>query len=642
MMRLAAASLFAFLLPAQQPTDLLHWLNAQAQSQLAQRKTRIRSILDKRDTAAARARRQEVRAKILRLIGGLPEDRNPLNARVTGRIAQSGYTIEKVIYESLPRYPVTANLYLPKSPGKHPAVLFPLGHWSEGKPAAQRVAANLALKGFVVLAFDPVGQGERMQAFDARMGRALGGGATDQHFMNGAQAELLGENIARYFIHDGMRGIDYLVSRPEVDAERIGVTGCSGGGTQTTYIAALDERVKAAAPACYMQSFELLFSGPVGDSEQTFPRFLAEGLDQTDYVELFAPKPWLILSTEGDFFTPAAAKLVYEEAKLWYAMMGKPENVAWVVGPGGHGTPKECREAIYAWFLKHLGGTASPAEQEVSLTPLPQLFATEKGQLGSEARELWEILRDEHARRRGTQPLEFVVKAGGAPPRVRVLSTAAFEGVPGENLLVETEPGFEIAAVLLNRGAAGKPAVFTVETGARVSARAVAMARAGHRVLALWPRGLPAAPTSRLAGDWITNFRASLIGRPLPVLRTQDIVRGVDLLKSIGTEEVRGVAQGVAGVWLLWAAERDGRIAKVWVDRTPHSFAAAFASPVHQDLYDVVLPGAGLRADLPAPGGRILWSDPTDWMRNAVFVPGNFYYRHFEEGDGALQQAFLK
>ena len=86
------------------------------------------------------------------------------------------------------------------------------------------------------------------------------------------------------------------MSRPEVDAEKVGCTGCSGGGTVTTYISALDTRIKVAAPACYMSTFRLLFTGPTGDSEQSIPGFLAAGLDLADYVELFAPKPWLIVS----------------------------------------------------------------------------------------------------------------------------------------------------------------------------------------------------------------------------------------------------------------------------------------------------------------------------------------------------------
>jgi hypothetical protein len=309
-----------------QPSNerLVQWLDRAAQAQLQERARAISAI---RTPAQAEARRQQVRAKILELLGGLPTERSPLNARVTWTKDRGRYFIEGVTYESLPGYIVTANLYRPKAPGRHPAVLFPLGHWDAGKPAAQRIAANLAMKGFVVLAFDPVGQGERLQAFDARLGRSLIGGSTEQHFMNGAQAVLAGSNVARYFIWDGIRGIDYLVSRPEVDASRIGCSGCSGGGTQTTYISALDERVKVAAPACYMQSFQLLFTGPVGDSEQSFPNFLSSGLDQADYVELFSPKPWLIASTEQDFFTPAAAKIVYDEARTWYRMLDYEDRV---------------------------------------------------------------------------------------------------------------------------------------------------------------------------------------------------------------------------------------------------------------------------------------------------------------------------
>ena len=104
-----------------------------------------------------------------------------------------------------------------------------------------------------------------------------------------------------------------------------------------------------------MNSFQTLFTGSIGDSEQSLPGFLAAGLDQTDYVELFAPKPWLIASTEGDFFTPAGARQVFEEAQRWYRLYGAEDRIRWVVGPGGHGTPLVVREAIYAWMIRWLG-----------------------------------------------------------------------------------------------------------------------------------------------------------------------------------------------------------------------------------------------------------------------------------------------
>ena len=218
-------------------TPLLHELNALAQQQLERRAAAIAAI---RDRAGAAKRQADVRRRILALIGGLPDYHGALNAQVTRTTRRDGFSIDHVRFESLPGYHVTANLYRPDLPGRHPAILMSMGHWESGKAAGQLLSTHLARKGFVVLTYDPVGQGERQQAHDARLGRSLLGGATEQHFTNGPAAILMGQSVARYFIHDGMRAIDYLVSRPEVDPERIGATGCSGGGTQTTYIAALD------------------------------------------------------------------------------------------------------------------------------------------------------------------------------------------------------------------------------------------------------------------------------------------------------------------------------------------------------------------------------------------------------------------
>jgi hypothetical protein len=298
---------------------LLGWMDRIAQEQLDARAKRIEAIQTTRD---ADRRKTEVHLKILDLIGGLPDYHGPLNARVTGSIERPRYVIEKVIFESLPGLLVTANLYRPSQPGKYPGVLLPLGHWEEGKAAVQRIAINLALKGFVALAYDPLGQGERRQAYEPRLGGSLGAWATEQHLLAGAQCLLIGESFARYRIWDGKRALDYLLSRPEVQGDEIGCTGCSGGGTDTTYLSALDSRIKVAIPACYMNSFRVLFSGSVGDSEQSLPDFLFSGLDQTDFVEMFAPKPWLIASTLQDFFTPEGARQVFEEARHWYHIFG--------------------------------------------------------------------------------------------------------------------------------------------------------------------------------------------------------------------------------------------------------------------------------------------------------------------------------
>ena len=216
--------------------------------------------------------------------------------------------IEKVIYESLPGFYVTANLYRPNRPGRYPGVLLQAGHTQEGKAEPQRLAANLALKGFVSLAFDPAGQGEREQTYDPQLKAPAAGWSVNEHIHAGAQASLVDESVTRYFIWDAKRSLDYLASRPEVDPERLGAAGCSGGGALTTFIGALDPRLKAVIPACFPNSFRLLFSGSDPHSEMTLPGILARGLDTADFVELSAPTPWLIQATEEDFFTPPGAR----------------------------------------------------------------------------------------------------------------------------------------------------------------------------------------------------------------------------------------------------------------------------------------------------------------------------------------------
>jgi cephalosporin-C deacetylase-like acetyl esterase len=182
-------------------------------------------------------------------VGGEPA-RTPLNARTAAVIMRNGYRIEKVIFESQPKFFVTANLYVPtRGSGPYPAILYPLGHESGAKShlAWQQMLGSFAQKGYVALAWDTLGQGERVQIYDEDLGVSKAGGSTTEHSMLGAQCLLMGDSLARYTIWDGIRALDYLVSRPEVNAARIGCTGNSGGGTHTAYLSALDDRIQVAA-----------------------------------------------------------------------------------------------------------------------------------------------------------------------------------------------------------------------------------------------------------------------------------------------------------------------------------------------------------------------------------------------------------
>ena len=602
--------LFAFL-AADPASALTDWFSRIASRQLDIREAEILAIRTKQQ---AEARKVKTRETLLKSLNGVPDYSGPLNAHVRGVLDAGDYRIEKLTYESLPRYLVTANLYVPKSPGKHPAVLFALGHWEQGKSFAQRIAGNLARKGFVVLAFDPVGQGERKQAFSDLTGRSLAGSSVDQHMLAGALSLLVGDGSMRYFVKDGMRGIDYLVSRPEVDAERIGMTGCSGGGTVTTFTSALEPRIKVAAPSCYMQTFRALIPGSTGDSEQSNPNFIASGLDQADMVEMFAPKPWLITSTKEDFFTPAAAKPVYEEARKFYYLYGAEDGVKWVIGEGGHGTPTPVREEIYAWMLRWLAkdSNALAKEEDVPMFAEHELWVTDKGQLSPvESRDLSEVIGE----------------------RMRTLQSKADLRAYLKKWTAEIEPDPEIGIeVLPAKGTRTGRGVVIVEKQFELDKRAKDLAAQGDTVVVVHPRGLPLDnPRAIEYGDGLPAVRASLVGLNLPLLRARDVLRAVDRLARMeGVKEVHGEAADVAGYWLLAAAVVDPRIASVRVTGTPASIRSAFESRLSKQLYYVAMPEFSLHWDSQdlvdaIKPRKVTWLDPMDWNGNVLPLKGGIY-----------------
>jgi cephalosporin-C deacetylase-like acetyl esterase len=660
-----ALLLFAFLnvrfLSAQQPAQdpFLRWMDQVAQQQLQRREDAIAKI---HNVADAERRKQSVRETLLSLIGGLPNYSGPLNPSITGRIQTANYIIEKVIFQSLPGFYVTANLYRPNQTGnqagtqagRYPGVLLQAGHTQEGKPEGQRLAANLALKGFVVLAFDPVGQGEREQTYDRRVDRPLAGWSVPEHIQAGAQSLLIGQSVARYFIWDAKRALDYLASRPEVDPARLGAVGCSGGGALTAFIGALDARLKAVAPACFINSYRLLFAGPDPDSEMSPPNLLFSGLDMPDYVELSAPTPWLILATEGDYFTPAGARIVYEEARRWFGLYGAEEKLRLFIGGGPHGTPLETREAIYEWMIRWLkSGQGDFHEQPVKIYSNHELLVTPSGHVDDESgsRKLYQLMLDEFRARKkqGTIPemaaalQRLNIPSDGAAPEVKVSDESNGPEVRRQRVRFESEPGVEINGKLyIPHSGERRPAVLLVadkmSNSAIPSTAALAerIARTGRVVLELEPRDSPGEGDRPFVGNWLTNARADQIGRNLPAMRAHDIVRGVDLLasrKDVDPAAIRAAARGVKGIWLLLAAAADTRIGKIWLDRTPYSLRAALENSMNTDLFDAVIPSFALHWDLDdltkAMGNRsVLWTDPTNWMGRPVPLGPPFQYRY--------------
>ena len=326
-------------------------LKQEAIATLAKRRERIEQL---KTPEQIQSYQNELRQLMIKQLGGFP-DRCPLNAQVLGRIPAKGYSIEKVIFESQPNHHVTANLYLPDGDFRNPGVIVSSGHSRTAKAADynQRFGIALAMHGIAALCYDPIGQGERSQMLNTS-GEPLYAGTTSEHFMVGTGSILVGGNTATYRIWDAIRAIDYLQSRTDIDPGRIGMTGCSGGGTLTSYVMALDERVMCAAPACYLTTFTRLLEtiGPQ-DAEQNIFGQISLGIDHPDYVIMRAPKPTLISSTTSDFFDISGSWDNFRQSKSIYTRLGFPERVDLVEAEGTHGVQPENLAAIAQWMQVH-------------------------------------------------------------------------------------------------------------------------------------------------------------------------------------------------------------------------------------------------------------------------------------------------
>ena len=307
---------------------------------------------------------------------------------------RDGYRIEKLLFESRPGLVVTASVYVPEtgragpSPGRFPAVLSPVGHWEAGKaePVVQAQCVSLARQGFVVLTWDPPGQGERDQYWDGVRGQTLVEGSTRQHMRLGNQCALSGVPLANYFLWDGMRALDYLSTRADVDPDRLGCTGASGGGTQTMYLAALDERIKAAVPSLFVSSQRRwLLTGNIADSEQVSFGWLKDGLDHPEWCALIAPRPLLINAAVNDFFPVTGTRETFVAARHVYDVLGAAEAIELHVGEGGHEYGRPLREGVYRWLLTWLGRSTSARPTETPFVPEPAsaLWCTPAGRVDS-------------------------------------------------------------------------------------------------------------------------------------------------------------------------------------------------------------------------------------------------------------------
>ncbi len=364
-------------------------------SQLANAATQKRNAALAKLTspAAIKARQEQVRDTLWKLIGGQPE-RTPLNARTTGSFERDGYKVDKLIYESQPSLFVSANLYTPaEGSGPFPAVLFQSGHYWEGKayPSYQRCCQGLARLGFVVLAFDPMGQGERINYLNAAGTASRLPDCDSEHTTPGKQLLLFGDSTTRFQLWDAIRSLDHLLSLPMVDSKNVASVGHSGGGTLTMLLAAADPRLTAAA-VCMGNIENILGSpfrspGATDDAEQDFVNGGPATFDRWDLLYPIAPKPLLVWPSDRDFYATYSPDYVsngwqeYQKLKRVYAVMGQSEHLAWADTPLPHALAYDSRMLAYNWFRRWLKDDKKPlaAEPEVKPEEVSTLWATDSG-----------------------------------------------------------------------------------------------------------------------------------------------------------------------------------------------------------------------------------------------------------------------
>jgi dienelactone hydrolase len=600
-----------------------------------------RAALETRSDAEAYV--NDVREKIQQSFGPWPE-KTPLKPRITGVVERDEYKIEKIIFESRPNFLVTANLYIPK--GRKfplPGVVGTCGHSSNGKASElyQSFSQGLAKQGYVVLIYDPIGQGERLQYPDENLKSKIGVGVRE-HLYAGNQQFLVGDFIGSWRAWDGIRALDYLLTRKEVDPKHIGVTGNSGGGTMTTWLCGVESRWTMAAPSCFVITFRRNLENELpADTEQCPPRALALGLDHSDFLAAMAPKPIVILAKEKDYFDARGAEEAYHRLSNLYSLLGARKYIELFIGPGYHGYSQENREAMYRLFNRTTGISDVQSEPEIVIEKDEILYCTPRGQVcemnsrpvysftKAKSQVLAKKRRNNHTapalKRLISKTLRLRNTSNQEAPDYRILRNWRSRGYPMRfwtTYTVETESGISAVVYrlsderLMSRPPKGqKRAVLYVshqssdaELRTEPLIKEMIKAEPDSAFYTCDVRGIGESQPDTCnensflnpyGSDYFYAIHSIMLDRPYVGQRTYDLLRVLNWLNSNGHDEVHLVAKGWGTLPATFAAVLSDQVKQVTLKNSLTSYTDIAESETYAWPLSALVPDILKSFDLP-------------------------------------------
>ncbi|MDB5306753.1 MAG: dienelactone hydrolase-like enzyme [Gemmataceae bacterium] len=558
-------------------------------------------------------RNEEIRKNLLAAWGGFPAEPCPLDPRGHGELKRDGYRVEKITFQTRPGVRMTANAYVPDRKGKLPAILMVHGHWRGAKqdPVVQSRCIGAVKLGYFVLCVDAFGAGER--GIGTKLGEYHGE-------MTAATLFPVGLPLSGLQVYENMRAVDYLLTRPEVDRDRLGITGASGGGNQTMYAGAWDERFKAAVPVCSVGNYQSYLGGACCMCE-VVPGAL-RFTEEAGVLGLVAPRGLMVVSATRDAFqfSVGEAKKSLALADPVFKLSGKPGNVRHAVFESAHDYSKAMREEMYGWMALHLKGEGdgSPVREPEIKTEDPEDLRCYPGDTrpkdwvtlprfaAAEAKKLVDAKTlpanaGEWAKEAEKCRADLIGKALGGFPKVPPTDPKVLPPGHGggRRIQFQPEPGLNLVAVV-EPGTAGAPlaVVLSCEGGAKASTGATAAEarKAGWTVAGLELRAtgglaLPGDTIGR-ALDHNTAEWGLWIGRPLIGQWTFDVRRLLNAIEKVDGKlpaEVVVIGEGPAGLVALCAAATDARVTKA-------AAVGTLASYVTDEPY------VGQRLGVMAPG----------------------------------------